>query len=99
MLCRLDIPTGQQHWIGLTGTSRQYESGEEGETRANHPVMFDTREMSRYAKCREMCENQDRVILYSSFMFYYMLQQSSSYSNDALVCDYRKIIGLMKLSA
>lgn len=97
--CRLDIPTGQRHWRGLTGISRQYESGEEGETRANHPVMLDTREMSRYAKCREMCENRDRAILHSSFMFHYMLQHSSSYSNAALVCDYRKIISLMKLSA
>jgi len=51
---RLDIPTGQQHWRGLTGTSGQYESGEEGKTRANHPLMLDTREMSRCTKCREM---------------------------------------------
>jgi hypothetical protein len=69
MPCRLDIPTGQQHWKGLTGTSRQYESGEEGETRANHPVVLDTRVKSRYTKCWEMCENQDRVMLHGSFIF------------------------------
>jgi hypothetical protein len=101
MPCRLDIPTGQQHWRGLTGTSRQYESGEEGETRANHPVVLYTRVMSRYAKCWEMCEDRDRVTLHSnfSFMFNYVLQQSSSYSNAALACVNRRIVSLMKLSA
>jgi hypothetical protein len=84
---RLDIYRGLQQRV-----VRQYESGEESETKVNHPVMLDTIEMSCYATWREIRANQDRAILHSSFIFHCMLQQSSSYPDAVLMYIYRKVM-------